>query len=208
MARLAPVSRRPRRWPSVGVLCAVAGAVATLPATGAAATLVVSATADNGPGTCLPGACTLRDALANVKAGDAILVPAGRYVATKLAGNGVFPADGSGWSLQGAGAGQTIIDGGGLGRTFAFYAQATFTGVTVTGGVAPNAGCACGGAFEVRQGGALTLISSVVEENSAPSGGGGIDVDTASRATLRDVVVRRNSTPASASSPRPGRAAG
>jgi hypothetical protein len=68
-------------------------------------------------------------------------------------------------------------------------------GITVTGGKAPLAGCECGGAFEVRQGGFLTLEDSVVQGNSAAGGGGGIDVDKDSRAILRNVLVRQNTSP-------------
>ncbi|HEY6757842.1 MAG TPA: hypothetical protein VI318_00050 [Baekduia sp.] len=73
---------------------------------------------------------------------------------------------------------------GQLGRDFAFYGHITMRGVTVTGGKAPLAGCECGGAFEVRGGGLLTLEDSVVQGNSAPGRGGGIGVDFQSRRRL------------------------
>jgi CSLREA domain-containing protein len=162
-----------------------------------AATLTVTKVADTNDGTCSPADCSLREALAVAESdppGDVVVVPAGTYSAAMTSGNGVYGPDGQ-YTVVGAGAGKTIIDGSQLGRVFAFYGQITVRGVTVTGGKAPGAGCACGGAFEVRQGGVLTLEDSVVEGNSAPSGGGGIDVDSQSKATLRNVLVRQNTSP-------------
>jgi CSLREA domain-containing protein len=162
-----------------------------------AATLTVTKVADTADGSCSLADCSLREALATAESdapGDTVVVPAGTYTATMTSGNGVWSPDGQ-YTLVGAGAGKTIIDGGQLGRTFAFYGQITMRGVTVTGGKAPNSGCTCGGGFEVRQGGFLTLEDSVVEGNSAPGGGGGIDVDSQSRAILRDVLVRQNTSP-------------
>jgi CSLREA domain-containing protein len=165
------------------------------PAAGAA-TLTVTKTADTN-GNCTPADCSLRAALTaagNDPAGDTVVVPAGTYSAAMTSGNGVWSPDGQ-YTVVGAGAGKTIIDGSQLGRVFAFYGQITMRGVTVTGGKAPFAGCECGGAFEVRGGGLLTLEDSVVQGNSAPGGGGGIDVDSQSRAILRDVLVSQNTSP-------------
>lgn len=167
-----------------------------LPATTrAATTLTVTTTADSNDGTCTPALCSFRDALSSAGTGDTILLGAATYKAAMLGGNGVWAPTGE-YTVQGAGPGKTIIDGNGLSRTFALYGQVTMIGVTVTGGKGPNAGCACGGAFEVRQGGFLTLIDSVVEGNSAPDGGGGIDVDSQSNAVLQNVLVSQNTTAA------------
>lgn len=176
---------------SVGALVALLVPVAS----SAAATLNVTTTADSNDGACTATLCSFRDALAVAATGDTIKLPAGTYKGTMLGGNGVWAPSGGPYTIQGAGPGQTIIDGNHLSRTFAFYGQITVTGVTVTGGLAPNAGCACGGAFEVRQGGNLTLINSVVQGNSAPAGGGGIDVDTQSAAALQNVLISQNTSP-------------
>jgi CSLREA domain-containing protein len=167
--------------------------VLLLPATVRAATLTVTTTADTSDGGCKPSLCSFRDALEYAETGDTIILPAGTYKGTKLGGNGVWSPTGE-YTVQGAGAGKTIIDGNGLSRTFALYGHVTMTGVTVTGGKGPFAGCTCGGAFEVRQGGFLTLTNSVVQGNSAPGGGGGIDVDSESNAVLQNVLISQNTT--------------
>jgi hypothetical protein len=174
-------------------LCTLAvGAVA--PAAGAAMTLTVTKTADTNDGSCTVANCSFRDALGVAQNDDTIVVPAGTYKGSMLGGNGVWSPSGQ-YSIVGAGAGKTIIDGNHLSRVFAFYGQITMRGVTVTGGQAPPAGCSCGGGFEVRQGGFLTLENSVVQGNSA-DGGGGIDVDSQSRAILTNVLVSQNSSTA------------
>lgn len=169
-----------------------------LPGVAHAATLVVTTTADSNDGNCTPALCSFRDALSKADgdpSGDLVTIGPGTYTGTMLGGNGVWAPSGE-YTIRGAGAGKTIINGNGLSRVFAFYGKITVEGVTVTGGVGPGAGCACGGAFEVRQGGFLTLIDSVVQGNSAPDGGGGIDVDSESKAILENVLVSQNSTPA------------
>jgi CSLREA domain-containing protein len=175
----------------------VAGLLGIAASSASAATLTVTKVADTNDGTCSAADCSLREALGTAGAdppGDTVIVPAGTYSAAMTSGNGVYSPDGT-YTVVGAGAGKTIIDGSNLGRVFAFYGQITMRGVTVTGGKAPLAGCECGGAFEVRQGGFLTLEDSIVQGNSAPGGGGGIDVDSQSRAILRNVLVRQNSAP-------------
>lgn len=168
------------------------------PALAQAVTYTVTTTVDSNDGACTAALCSFRDAL-NAADGQpantaTVIVPAGTYKATTLATNGDFSPGGQ-YTIQGAGAGKTIIDGNGLDRVFAFYGQITVSGVTVTGGKAPLAGCECGGAFEVRQGGFLTLLNSVVQGNSAPGGGGGIDVDSQSKAILQNDLISQNTSP-------------
>jgi CSLREA domain-containing protein len=167
-----------------------------VPAVAAATTFTVTTTADSNDGSCTALLCSFRDALnaADASAGSTVIVPAGTYKATMLGSNGAWSPTGM-YTIQGAGAGQTIIDGNQQARTFAFYGQITVIGVTVTGGHNQAAGCECGAGFEVRQGGFLTLIDSVVTGNVALADGGGIDVDSQSRAILQNVVVSQNSAP-------------
>ncbi len=181
------IVRRMGRAISVGVLLAL-----LLPAMAAAKTLVVTTTTDSKDGSCTIALCSFRDALGAVEKGDTILLGEGTYKATMTEGNGVWSPDGE-YTIQGAGAGKTIIDANKLGRAFAFYGTITVSGVTVTGGIDPGSGCGCGGAFEVRQGGFLTLLNSVVEGNSS-GGGGGIDVDSESKAVLENVLVSQNTS--------------
>jgi predicted outer membrane repeat protein len=186
----------------IRILCAAfaiavpGSAVLAMPMVADAATIYhVTTTADSNDSGCTASLCSFRDALGAAEStGGKIIVPAGHYVASTTSGNGVWSAIGQ-YTIQGAGANKTIIDGNHLGRTFAFYGQIKVVGVTVTGGTAPPAGCSCGGAFEVRQGGSLTLVNSTVRNNSAPDGdGGGIDVDSQSKATLQKVVISKNSS--------------
>jgi CSLREA domain-containing protein len=162
----------------------------------AASTFTVTTTTDSDDGSCTPALCSFRDALnaAQSSPGSTVIVPAGTYKGAMLGGNGVWAPDGQ-YTIQGAGAGKTIIDGNQLARTFAFYGQITVIGVTVTGGHNQAAGCECGAGFEVRQGGFLTLIDSVVTGNVALSNGGGIDVDSQSKAILQNDVISQNSAP-------------
>jgi hypothetical protein len=162
------------------------------PAAGAATTWSVTKTADTTDGTCNAD-CSFREALGSAGTGDTVMVPAGTYKGAMLSGNGVWSPNGQ-YTIIGAGAGKTIIDGNHLSRTFAFYGQITVRGVTVTGGIDNGAGCGCGGGFEVRQGGFLTLEDSVVTGNSSGDGGG-IDVDSQSQATLTNVLISQNTTP-------------
>ncbi len=185
-----PAMNRPIRVTTLAATIALI-ALAALPASGWGATRTVTKTADTNDGVCNSD-CSFREALAVANVGDTVVVPAGTYKATMLGGNGAWAPDGQ-YTITGAGAGQTIIDGNAKSRTFAFYGQITVRGVTVTGGVGPGAGCTCGGGFEVRQGGQLTLVDSVVSGNSA-GGGGGINVDGTSSATLRNVAVTQNSS--------------
>lgn len=180
-------ARRVGRAVGLGSLVAL-----LLPAMAAANTLVVTTTADSKDGSCTIALCSFRDALGAVKTGDTIMLGEGDYKATTTEGNGVWAPSGE-YTIQGAGAGKTIIDANKLGRAFAFYGTITVSGVTVTGGIDPGSGCGCGGAFEVRQGGFLTLLNSVVEGNSS-GGGGGIDVDSESQAVLENVLVSQNTS--------------
>ncbi len=181
------IARRVGRTVGLGSLVAL-----LLPAMAAANTLLVTTTTDSKDGSCTIALCSFRDALVAATTGDTILLGAGTYKATMTEGNGVWEPDGE-YTIQGAGAGKTIIDANKLGRAFAFYGAITVSGVTVTGGINPGSGCGCGGGFEVRQGAFLTLLNSVVEGNSA-GGGGGIDVDSQSRAVLENVLVSQNTS--------------
>lgn len=183
-----PIASRIGRVVGLGTLLAL-----LLPAMAAAKTLVVTTTTDSSDGSCTVALCSFRDALGAAGTGDTILMAAGTYKATMTEGNGVWEPGGE-YTIQGAGAGKTVIDANKLGRAFAFYGDITVSGVTVTGGIDPGSGCGCGGGFEVRQGAFLTLLNSVVEGNSA-SAGGGIDVDPQSKAVLENVLVSQNTSP-------------
>jgi uncharacterized repeat protein (TIGR01451 family) len=177
----------------VGVLCLA------LPASGAAATFTVDSTAD-GPvvGTCAPGeTCTLRDALAAAAASadeaNAVVLPAGRYILTE--GELAFSRAGT-LTISGAGARQTVVDGAGASRVFSVEApsgtiDATFTGLTVTGGAETTAGSFAGdggGILLGNGGGVLTLRGVAVVGNSTTLNGGGVSAPPES-GSPKSVVV-------------------
>jgi len=135
----------------------------------------VTKTADTNDGACLPGNCSLRDAVidSNLADGvaDVIHLPAGTYTLTGAAGE---DAAASGdldvaqpLSVVGAGAGSTIIDGANNDRIFdqrVHSADLTLSGLTLTHGKAPM-----GAAVQAL--GTVTLDGVTLTDNT--SGGAG-----------------------------------
>jgi hypothetical protein len=134
------------------------------------------------------GSCTLRAAVmqGNLNPGNTkILLPPGLFALTRLpsGGNGTDSGDlnltkpgASGWIwIQGAGAAQTILDGGDLDRIFRLEngTSTLIENLTVRNGSADY-----GGGLLVR--GALNLSGVRVAENEASFHGGGLSIDTAS----------------------------
>ena len=121
------------------------------------------------------GQCTLRAAIqeANALAGaDAITLPAGTYTLT-IAGileNAAATGDldiTDDLTLTGAGAPDTIVDGGALDRVFHILsgANVTITATTITNGSRSG----------IRNEGTLALTKSAVAGNASASSGGGVD---------------------------------
>jgi CSLREA domain-containing protein len=179
----------------------------------AAATIVVTKTADTFDGTC-DADCSLREAivLANSSTNaDVIVVPAGHYVLT-IGG----PPEDTGISgdlevmnsvtFLGAGAGSTIIDAGeedGLGqRVFEVAAfdtastfEVTFSDLTVTGGWGVGAfDDSSGGGIMVRGGADVTLADVGIIDNYVSFSGAGLQVDPDSTLTLLRTTVAENAT--------------
>ncbi len=183
---------------------ALAIAVFGLGAPAGAATFIVNDTTDAvdltpGDGSCLTagGQCTLRAAIqeANALAGaDTIVVPAGTFVLT-LAGAGEDAAATGDLDItqdvviQGAGAGQTIVDGSSLDdRVFDILAGTVqVSGLTVRNGTTA-AGEDGGG---IRNLGTLTLTNVTVTGNTA-SGATGGGIQNLGAASLTDVTVSTN----------------
>ncbi|HEX7395644.1 MAG TPA: CSLREA domain-containing protein, partial [Anaerolineaceae bacterium] len=143
-----------------------------------AAGFVVTKTADTADGTC-DADCSLREAIiaANAAAGDDIItVPAGTYTLT-IPGTGENAAATgdldikSNITINGAGAGTTIIDGGALDRVFEVFRAFTvnISGVTVRNG--NLTGDDGGGIF--NNAGTLTITNSTFSGNSTIYEGGG-----------------------------------
>lgn len=146
------------------------------------------------------GNVSLRAAImeANALAGDdVIVVPEDIYLLTR-SGVGEDAArtgdlditDNTGnLTIRGAGAGLTIINGGGLDRVFHIIAGTTVTleGMTITGGAVT--GSNDGGGIRVA-GGFVTINDSVITGNTSQDDAGGID--NSGNLTLNRVTVSTN----------------
>ncbi len=171
----------PRRWIGWPRLAAAAllamGALVGAPAS--ATFISVTTTNDENSSTPSNVLCALREAIiaantdspvgacpAGTKGVDTISLPKGKYLLT-IAGTGEDAAETGDLDIldsvviQGVGADLVIIEGNGIDRVFhvraAESASAQFSGVTIRGGA---------GEGILDQGGALSVVSSIVESNS------------------------------------------
>jgi predicted outer membrane repeat protein len=113
----------------------------------------------------------LRTLLMAAAPGDTILIPGCTITLTH--GEMNFSKN---LTIEGAGPGKTILDGGGTSRIFAIGpaqpTAVTITGLTIRGGVVPPG--TSGGGLAVGLMGSVTLTNVLVTGNSAPFLGGGI----------------------------------
>ena len=173
-----------RNWCALSILT-LALAAAAMPARAAA--LFVTKTADTDDGAC-DADCSLREAVAAANGAGAAVVVLGPGVYT-LSRAGAGEDGGATGDLDvtgdvtilGAGAGTTIVDGGGLDRVFDVLpgARLEITGVTLQNG---DAGASGGGA--IRNAGALVVTRSVVRASRAAGGAGGGILSLGSGATV------------------------
>jgi CSLREA domain-containing protein len=207
---MSPSSVHRRLLHPCSLLLGIALAI-TLTALGAtAATFVVTTPADGNDGAC-DADCSLREAVvaANDAPGpDTIVVPAGTY---GLSGAGGEDLAASGdldlrdsVTINGAGAGLTIVDGGGVDRIVDIVESATVTisGVTLQNGHVADGDAQGGGAIlwnEPTSGKALDLRLDAVtiDHNHAGDGdGGGIlieqDKPASSVVTISDSTIANN----------------
>jgi CSLREA domain-containing protein len=162
------------------------------------ATFTVNTTADtvddnpgNGVAEDVSGNTSLRAAImeANALGGShEIVLSAGTYTLT----GGELEIT-TGLTVTGAGAGVTIIDGGGIDRVFhiSFGGNATITDLTIQNG----GNVSHGGGIRVSGGGGggqLNLDNVIVRNNTASVSGGGIFVDGV--VTLTDVEISGNTS--------------
>jgi hypothetical protein len=163
------------------------------------------------------GSCTLRAAVAaayNAGGASTITLPAATITLSTPAtppalGGAVDPANGdldvvTGVSLtiNGAGAGATIIDAGRIDRAFAVHkgAALTISGVTIRHGAQPETAPSrysidpgAGGA--IYNDGALSIDASVLSDNSADDEGGAVySDDDASSTTISNSTLTRNAS--------------
>ncbi len=216
-AARAGATRQARKWASTIVTRHVnaIGAASLLlgmswAAVGQAATYTVTRFDDRFPThACIPGDCTLRDAILDANStvpvgAHTILMPAGVYVLSIPGSNGAFEGDldiTTNVILKKTGTGEAaIVDANGAvtaDRAFEISgAEVTFESIGVRNGrPAPEAdGVARGGGIRVRSGAHLTMNNGFVSNNQAlgtgNGGGGGIYND--GRLTLNKVVVENN----------------
>ena len=167
--------------------------------------------ANPGDGVCraADGRCTLRAAVqeANADSGPVtIAVPAGRFVMTippageagtaaKLdASNGSLDITGD-VKINGAGAPETVVDGGGLDRVFTVQsgASARLSDMTITHGDSTGAGTS----QEIDLGGGILNMGSILLERVAlvdnlADGGGGMFSIPGTSPIIRDTLIARN----------------
>jgi predicted outer membrane repeat protein len=180
-----------------GAIALVAAFVVALAVPGAAKADIhsVNNSADGGDGLCqtTPGACTLRDAVADAAAGDTINVPAGSYVLSSQLGELGIGVD---VTIVGAGARQTIISGNQSSKIFyIFGADVTMTGVTLTRGNGVGEINGSGGAVYVDSGSSLALGSSAVTNSTVIGAGGSGDgggIYSAGRLVVAGTTVSGN----------------
>lgn len=147
----------------------------------AASVLVVDRTDDTAAPaasqcTVAPNDCSLRGAISNANINpdaDVITLPAGVYTLTLPETTPSSNADGDlsntyDLTINGAGAGSTVIDGNGAVTGSGVIAtgsnDVTFNDLTITGGAGTG----------VSGGGTITLVNCVVSDNDSSSSGGGI----------------------------------
>jgi hypothetical protein len=157
-----------------------------------AATVTVTNTNDSGAG-------SLRQAISSAASGDTINFNLAGCPCTIALTSAELLIDRKNLFITGPGANQLTISGGGARRIFRITgiapALATISGVTIANGNTTQNG---GGIYV--QNGKLTLISSVVSNNSAPTGGngigygGGIMLDSGSSLNVLNSTITGNSS--------------
>lgn len=196
-----------RRTKARAVLVSMALLAALFPPSTAtaAATFVVTTTADPSPGSCDPQDCSLREAIlaANAAPGaDTILVPAGTYTLqlvgvddTGVAGD-LDITDTT--TIRASGGGVTVDANGAVTGDRGFdivSGSSTFRRIGVLGGVAPSAtnSPGLGGGIRVRS--RLTMYGGTISGNSAPGNGAlGGGIYNTGGLTLIGTSVYGNST--------------
>lgn len=153
-----------------------------------------------GDGACATAAanCSLRAAIqeANSLSGaDSISVPLGDYALSVADGDGSVDLDVvTSITLNGEGAGSTVIDALALDRAFDI-AQPGFVSISnvkITNGDATNSVLGNGGGVR-NTGGQLLLSNVALENNAAPAGGGGV-FNGGGTVTVADSTINANAS--------------
>jgi hypothetical protein len=146
------------------------------PAAASAATFNVTTESDSNAGSCLPGSCTLRQAVAAVNGGaggDTIMVPAGLY--TLAFGELTLQKD---VTIDGAGSAATLIDGNMRSRIFNIAAPgvtASIRGLAVVNGRVAGTSSVQAHGGGILNSGTLTLDNVLIRGNFVvPADSGGV----------------------------------
>ncbi len=157
-----------------------------------AATITVTNTNDSGAG-------SLRDAIASATSGDTVDFNLAACPCTITLTSAELLISQKSLIIRGPGANQLTISGNNARRVFRITAMSprlvTISGVTITNGTT----AANGGGINLEVG-TLTLVSSVVTNNTAPTGGvatgagGGIMAERDTRLNVIDSVISNNTS--------------
>jgi hypothetical protein len=150
------------------------------------------------------GMLSLRQAIIDANAtpkADTIALPAGTYTLTRPGAGeyGCLTGDldiSAPLTINGAGAGSTVIDANGLDRAFDVHScTVTLSGMTIRGGIASyvaGQSSLLGEGGAILNSGTLTVANCVISGNSASIGGGGIF--NGGTLTVRNSVLSGNSS--------------
>ncbi len=165
--------------------------------------LTVDLTVDTNDGICGVGNCSLREAIIAANAystgGANITIPAGLYTLS-LVGNDDTSALGDlditkSVTINGMGAANTIIDGGGIDRVFHVKnaGTVTITGLTIRNGAPINA--SNGGGIWIASTN-TTIANTAIINNTAGDSGGGIVIDggASTNVTILNSLISGNKT--------------
>jgi hypothetical protein len=152
---------------------------------------------DAGPNLCLESAnpCqTIGHAIGVAVSGDTVLVAAGTYTENVKIYDKNLTVRGGYTPAYLRSGGETIVDGGGVNRTFHIHgSDSVLENLTITGGDTPDDQCWGGGIWITN--GNLTIRSSKVIDNWADCSGGGMEVNNdwgPAHLVLEDTIVMDN----------------
>jgi hypothetical protein len=215
-----PISSLGWRWPRLLTALALIATALTVARSAYAASITVTSTADviDAAASCasvtvasLPGPnglTSLREAICAANANsdaDTITLPAGTFVFTRT-GNDDNASLGDlditqSVTINGAGAGSTIIDGQNADRIFDIApisicnCAVNFSGLTLRNGSASSSNFSVGGAMYINQGTTVTISNSILSNNQSVTSTGGA-IENRGSLTLTNVTMQNNTAKA------------
>lgn len=129
--------------------------------------------------------------------GDTIVIPAGTITLTGASGEDANASGDldltKGLTIQGAGAGATVVDGGDIDRVFHILSGASvaISGLTIRGGLAPIEFLTRGGGVFIEAG-TLNITDCIISDNTSPGTGGGLYNNGGSNLTVANSTISDN----------------